>query len=129
MGSKSEYDINEKGIQAVVGFRDHKQQGMENKDDGDDNFVTQEERGKKAQVEKTTATERPKRAMKSIDKFTLTEKMQKVVPIKLMVAIQAPRKQRIYLFSINPDAKIEKKRLASFEVFIRQGLVKHHSKE
>ncbi|PON73152.1 hypothetical protein PanWU01x14_059930 [Parasponia andersonii] len=60
MGSESEVDIIEKGIQAVVGLGDHKEQGMENKDTGDDDFVTQEEKDEKAQGERTAATERPK---------------------------------------------------------------------
>ncbi|PON68549.1 hypothetical protein PanWU01x14_095200 [Parasponia andersonii] len=48
IGSESESDIIEKGIQTVIGLGDHKE-GMEYKDAGDDDFVTQEEKGKKAQ--------------------------------------------------------------------------------
>ena len=76
---------------------------MENKDAGDDDFVTQEERGKKAQGEKVAAIEWPKRVIKLVDKFTPIEKkktLQKSVPIKPKAAIQAPRKQRICPFSV-----------------------------
>ncbi|PON64762.1 hypothetical protein PanWU01x14_122370 [Parasponia andersonii] len=57
MDSESVADIIEKGIQAAVGIGDHKEQEMENKDANDDEFVTHEKRGEKAQGERIPATE------------------------------------------------------------------------